>query len=199
MGARASLRSRTPPDEAVPGTTRNPRQDSGKDAVVSSRMGLLVASTSLEFLYANAAATEILTFPQNSADPATVERRLKSIFPSERLDDHSEAAFISGRRRYVCRQFPLEIRSRPSPNPVIGLIIERPPSDDGGATSLRRRFHLSPREFESVQYLTQGLTTKEVASLMRVSPNTVKQYIRLVMSKMGVTTRAGIVGKFLAG
>jgi DNA-binding CsgD family transcriptional regulator len=30
---------------------------------------------------------------------------------------------------------------------------------------------------------------------MNVSPNTVKTFFRLVMMKMGVNTRAGIVGK----
>jgi DNA-binding NarL/FixJ family response regulator len=30
---------------------------------------------------------------------------------------------------------------------------------------------------------------------MHVSPNTVKQFVRLIMSKMGVTTRPGILGR----
>jgi DNA-binding CsgD family transcriptional regulator len=64
---------------------------------------------------------------------------------------------------------------------------------------MSREFHLSPRECETVRYLSQGLTTKEVAHHMSVSPNTVKQFVRLIMSKMGVTTRSGIVGKLVAG
>ena len=42
-----------------------------------------------------------------------------------------------------------------------------------------------------------GLTSKEVAIRMNISPNTVKAFLRLVMGKMGVTTRAGIVAKLL--
>jgi DNA-binding NarL/FixJ family response regulator len=51
------------------------------------------------------------------------------------------------------------------------------------------------REQETVELLTLGLTSKEIASRMNISPNTVKAFFRMVMTKMAVTTRAGIVGK----
>jgi DNA-binding CsgD family transcriptional regulator len=201
MSARAGLQPGVPSEKAVVVKELIRQQVPARsDAGVGARLGFLVASSSLEFLYGNETATQILTFPRNTADPAIVSSRLKSILSPEQLHDaQHEAAFMSGRRRYVCRQFPLDVRPRHSTHPVFGLIMERPSADGRTAARLQRRFHLSPREFESVQYLIQGLTTKEVATLMHVSPNTVKQYIRLVMSKMGVTTRAGIVGKFLAG
>jgi DNA-binding CsgD family transcriptional regulator len=45
--------------------------------------------------------------------------------------------------------------------------------------------------------LLQGLTSKEIAQRMGISPNTVKAFLRLVMVKMGVSTRSGIVGKIV--
>jgi DNA-binding CsgD family transcriptional regulator len=42
------------------------------------------------------------------------------------------------------------------------------------------------------------LTSKEIATRLEISPNTVKAFVRLVMVKMGVTTRSGIVGKLLS-
>ena len=48
-----------------------------------------------------------------------------------------------------------------------------------------------------VELLIQGMTTKEIAGSLNLSPNTVKSFLRLVMTKMGVTTRSGIVGKVL--
>ncbi len=33
---------------------------------------------------------------------------------------------------------------------------------------------------------------------MSISPNTVKAFLRLIMFKMGVTSRSGVVGKILA-
>ena len=41
----------------------------------------------------------------------------------------------------------------------------------------------------------QGLTSKEIAVRMKISPNTVKAFLRLVMVKMKVSTRSGIAGK----
>ena len=38
-----------------------------------------------------------------------------------------------------------------------------------------------------------GLRSKEIALRMQISPNTVKTFLRLVMLKMGVSTRSGIV------
>ena len=48
-----------------------------------------------------------------------------------------------------------------------------------------------------MSHLLQGLTSKEIAREMDISPYTVKTYVRLVMIKMGVTTRSGIVGKLV--
>ena len=48
-------------------------------------------------------------------------------------------------------------------------------------------------------HLMQGLTSKEIAQRMGISPYTVKTYVKLVMIKLGVTTRSGIVGKLVRG
>ena len=62
---------------------------------------------------------------------------------------------------------------------------------------MARAFHLTQREREAVEYLAQGLTSKEIAERMRISANTVKAFLRLVMIKTGTSTRSGIVGKFI--
>ncbi len=59
------------------------------------------------------------------------------------------------------------------------------------------RFNLTARERETVGFLIEGLTSKEIAGHMNISPNTVKAFIRLIMVKMGVSTRSGIIGKFV--
>jgi two-component system nitrate/nitrite response regulator NarL len=60
---------------------------------------------------------------------------------------------------------------------------------------LAEQFRLSQRERETVEYLLHGLTSKEIATRMNISPNTVKVFVRLIMVKMGASTRSGIVGK----
>jgi DNA-binding CsgD family transcriptional regulator len=80
---------------------------------------------------------------------------------------------------------------------MAAMVLERHNGDLVSLGDAGQRFRLSQRECETVQHLVMGLTTKEVAKRMGVSPNTIKQFVRLVMSKMGVTTRSGIVGKLI--
>lgn len=58
-------------------------------------------------------------------------------------------------------------------------------------------YNLTERELETLKGIALGLTNKELAQRMNISPNTVKTFLRLVMVKMGVTRRTGIVAKLL--
>ena len=58
-------------------------------------------------------------------------------------------------------------------------------------------YSLTDREQEALIGVAMGLTSKELAVRMKISPNTVKAFLRLIMVKMGATTRAGIVGRLL--
>ena len=57
------------------------------------------------------------------------------------------------------------------------------------------RFHLTARERQAVGHLVKGMTSKEIAQAMGISTNTVKSFLRLVMTKAGVSTRAGLIGR----
>jgi DNA-binding CsgD family transcriptional regulator len=60
---------------------------------------------------------------------------------------------------------------------------------------LTHEYDLTGREVETVILLLEGLTSKEIANRMNISANTVKAFIRLVMLKLNVTTRSGIIVK----
>jgi DNA-binding CsgD family transcriptional regulator len=62
---------------------------------------------------------------------------------------------------------------------------------------LTQRFHLTHREEEVLTLLLQGLSSKEMAGRMRISLNTVKAFIRLVMIKMGASSRSEIAATVL--
>jgi DNA-binding CsgD family transcriptional regulator len=174
------------------------------DHLRNSSQGFLLTDVTFKPLYGNEAATSILNFRdelQPGATRAVVAQRIRTILQAERFSRGLPAVeFVSGKRLYVCRPFLLESRDRPARRPpMVILLLERRARDPLPLSEMSRQFHLSPRECETVRYLSQGLTTKEVAQHMGVSPNTVKQFVRLIMSKMGVTTRSGIVGKLVAG
>jgi DNA-binding CsgD family transcriptional regulator len=54
-------------------------------------------------------------------------------------------------------------------------------------------FGLTPREIETVGLLVEGLSSKEIAQVMGISPNTVKVFIKALMTKMQANGRTAIV------
>jgi DNA-binding CsgD family transcriptional regulator len=61
---------------------------------------------------------------------------------------------------------------------------------------LRLHLHgLTPREREVAQLLTRGAGTDEVASALFISPHTVKDHVKAVLSKVGVTSRTELSAK----
>ena len=51
------------------------------------------------------------------------------------------------------------------------------------------------REAEAALLLVGGLTNKQIAARMQVAANTVKAFLKIIMLKMRVPTRSGVVGK----
>jgi DNA-binding CsgD family transcriptional regulator len=72
-------------------------------------------------------------------------------------------------------------------------------SSNGGdrIRQLAAEHHLTDREGEALRGIALGLSTKELAEHMAISPNTVKSFVRLIMIKLGVGSRAGIMVKLL--
>jgi DNA-binding NarL/FixJ family response regulator len=56
---------------------------------------------------------------------------------------------------------------------------------------------LSKREKETLEFLVQGLETKEIADRLDLSIHTVDTYLRNIYRKLHVHSRAGAVGKML--
>jgi DNA-binding CsgD family transcriptional regulator len=80
---------------------------------------------------------------------------------------------------------------------LAAVLLERGSSGIRAVAQVGQEFELTGREKETVQLLAQGLTSKEIAVRMDISPNTVKAFLRIVMVKMGVSTRSGILGKVI--
>lgn len=96
---------------------------------------------------------------------------------------------------YTCRGIALEPRL-PGPGAIALLFEPRglPQSELAAAVAA---YSLTRREFEILHYLVLGLTNKEIAQRMEISPNTVKAFVHSISSKMNVPTRSGIVGILL--
>jgi len=178
-----------------------------REGQFSTRPGVLLLSPSLDAVAYNSEALQILTFPNNPEQikhlsaflAGRIRTKLSRPSPSEGQQFVSE--FKSGTRTYHCCAMDLHAGElgTGTAETTVALLLERQPA---AALSLKRRiwkeFELTQRERQTVDLLLKGMTTKEIARSMKVSPNTVKTYLRLIMTKMRVTTRAGIIGKILA-
>ena len=167
-------------------------------------IGLVIVDASLNVVAANLHATQILAFPVGSEKarrPSNLLRdKISSLIPrSSQRDSVNVREFRSGRRTYLCRSFVLDtsVNGGSSSSPAHVLVLERRASNTTALSEAHERFGLTPREQETIQLLMEGLTSKEIAERMKISPSTVKAFLRLVMVKMSVSTRSGIVGKVL--
>jgi DNA-binding CsgD family transcriptional regulator len=168
-----------------------------------SAPGFMLLDGSFHPLVYNSEAIAILSFPTKPEQikqlPLFLTDKVRSSLLNRQKD--GGAAFVreyrSGRRMYLCRAFSLDACEMAIQGAAVALLLERHHASDATLLHLQELFDLTERERETVGLLMEGLTSKEIANRMNISPNTVKAFLRLVMLKMSVSTRSGIVGKIV--
>jgi DNA-binding CsgD family transcriptional regulator len=171
-------------------------------AIGASDPGFLLLDPSLNPVASNAEAAQILSFPNLPERIKGLNVFLADKIRSSLVNHQSKESlsfvkqFRSGKRRYVCRAFRLQSHDNCIRLAAV-VLLERYSSGTTALSEISKQFDLTEREQETVQLLVQGLTSKEIATRMGISPNTVKAFLRLVMVKMGVSTRSGILGRIV--
>lgn len=177
-----------------------------------ARPGLIVVDSALTVVASNAEALQILAFPERPETIHYLESWLTNKLRANLVEKQSQlrlvGEFRSAKRTYLCRSFSLNLASsngngaqKKTSDQSGGLLVvmlERKSNEVVMLAEISERFGLTAREIETVQFLLEGFTSKEIAQRMKISPNTVKAFVRLVMVKMGVSTRSGIIGKIIA-
>lgn len=102
-----------------------------------------------------------------------------------------------GALAYDCRTFVVEALNGSGQQTLLALHLKRAASLTESLNAVAKDYRLTDRECEVLAGVSLGLTTKTLANRMNISPNTVNAFLRLIMLKMGVTTRAGAVGRVL--
>jgi DNA-binding CsgD family transcriptional regulator len=177
--------------------------DTLESSVALSSEGFVLLDSSMNPILVNPAAAQILAYPQKPERQKDLGSYLTSKIHSTILFDQASkgsavvSRFQSGRRTYRCRSFQVNSMSDESSQGALAVLLERASGRSAAVAQLSERFHLTAREQEVAQFLLQGLTSKEIGIRMQISPNTVKAFLRLIMMKMGCSTRSGIVGKAL--
>lgn len=171
-----------------------------------TRPGLIVIDATFAVVAYNGEALQILTYPEQPEEIRHVDAWLSNKIRTDLAGRHSPTRFVeefrSARRSYLCRSFSLGVKGHNGKGvgSVGGLqivILERKSNEAVKLTEFSERFGLTAREQETVRYLLKGFTSKEIAQRMEISPNTVKAFLRLVMVKMNVSTRSGIIGQLV--
>lgn len=190
------------------GISRNGRQqqDSGNRPQrrwVPSEVGLIIVDASLRPIAFNSEAALILNYPERP----NVEQELTLRIPEEVLTSIRGRApsdltpivsnFRAGKRRYTCQAYVMISRSESLTGPVMALLLQRNASTIEAVYEVANQYNLTGREREALEGISAGLTSKELAKQMNISPNTVKAYLRIIMVKMGVNSRAAIVARIL--
>jgi DNA-binding NarL/FixJ family response regulator len=145
------------------------------------------------------------------ASGADVTKELKELFPTLRvlaLSVHEELAFARmlldagaagyALKRTACDELVRAVRLVAAGEPYVDPLLAEQVLRSG-----RRRLSpgagtpaavaLSEREAEVARLLAQGLTMKEIAERLSLSPRTLETYRARAMDKLGLTTRADLV------
>jgi len=83
-----------------------------------------------------------------------------------------------------------------SPGPV-ALVIE-PAAASDLAVIVAEAYGLTPRELEITQHVARGLPTGEIAARLFISPHTVRDHLKAVFEKAGVSSRGELVARLFA-
>ncbi len=173
---------------------------------LKSSTGVLLLDAQLRLVHLTAEAASILEYP-GPARAAESTVSIEKLLPCVRAQLPGTSAkpvttayeFISGRRRYSCRAFMLGAEGGKGRDrkPSIVVLLERAFPQAPEIVHWCESFQLTARECETVKYVLKGLTTKEIAAQMHISPKTVKSFLKLVMTKTGTSNRMGIIAKVL--
>jgi DNA-binding CsgD family transcriptional regulator len=192
-----NLRNRVPTREAEESLSRKKVPPSRTAA------GFLLLDSLLNPISFNAEAIQILGYPDKigklkRTEVFVAERTRLTLLSGRPLGNVPFVTeFRSGRRHYFCRAFLVDAHTNDPSHPCIAVLLERGPSGLIPMSQVSQQFNLTQREGEALGYLLQGLSSKEIANRMNVSPNTVKAFLRLIMIKTGVSSRSAIVGKIM--
>lgn len=79
---------------------------------------------------------------------------------------------------------------------VRGLVIVTPPEAD--LPNFSDAQALPPRQYEILELMAEGLTTKQIAQRLKISRRTVALHVAALKQRLGVQTRAESVGRAVA-
>ena len=186
-----------PRDKTGPKTTVIPKP---KGPLIAE-VGLVLMDSSLNIMASDWGAASILNHRNQPGATLCLPEEILELLRNRKPNDRSPVKMHlrMEKTEFFCRIYLLESHEGLMGQPMVALHLERDSSANDAICEIVKKYHLTGREQEVLRGISLGLATKELAERMNISPNTVKAFLRLVMIKMGVTKRAGIVAQILHG
>lgn len=120
-------------------------------------------------------------------DKASVINTLKAGADGYILKDTTAEMLLAHVRATLAGETPISARAA---SHLLGLVRDEPAAQENAGPDAP---HLSPRERELLEYLARGLSRKETARLMNLSPYTVAEYVQGIYRKLRVKSRGEAV------
>ena len=150
-------------------------------------VGLVLMDRSLKLIAFDRGAAAILSYPnQPGAAASALPREILDVLRHRKPTDLASVRthFHMGKNEYLCRAYLVESHNAALTEPIMALHLEKVSSTSDAIHEVGAKYHLTDRELEALRGIPMGLTSKEVAERMNISPNTVKAFLRLIMIKM---------------
>lgn len=142
----------------------------------------------IEAIRAKVPACRVLVFTVFE-DRASVINTLKAGADGYILKDTSAEMVLAHVRATLAGETPISARAA---SHLLSLVRDEPVSEEAAEPEPDAP-HLSPRERELLEYLARGLSRKESARIMNLSPYTVAEYVQGIYRKLRVKSRGEAV------
>lgn len=120
-------------------------------------------------------------------DRASVLGTLKAGADGYLLKDTTAQMLLAHVRATLAGETPISARAA---SHLLSFVRDEPAAGDAAPADAP---HLSPRERELLEYLARGLSRKEAARVMNLSPHTVAEYVQSIYRKLQVRSRGEAV------
>ncbi len=143
--------------------------------------GFVLIDSALQITHYNSVAVQIIGYPDVAPPYKILNNFISGTFSSAARPSASGKfsfvfEFLSGRRQYICRGHLLGQTQSGLRGGCIAVVLQRRSSIWSGLTQVFTQFGLTPRESQVLRLILWGFASKEIASEMKVSPNTVQAF-----------------------
>jgi len=172
-----------------------------------STPGTIILDMNNRLLYFNEEALEMIPELQTISKrrkeqniPKAISNLCKELKESRRIGGSDQRVNVSHKVLKNKSLFPFSMRAffmggtgDKNPTHIMVLLEKIIEKHEINFEKVQKEFKISKRELEVVRLICEGLANKEISEKLFISEYTVKDHIKNILRKMGVTSRSQII------